>query len=58
MAKVFKFDENVMNMVAQIMDFQNEKLKFGQMNEQDTVEFCIKMVYEIFIEKKHHSFLI
>lgn len=40
-------------MLKAIKDFQNEKVGFNLYDDEKTVEFCIELVYQIFIEKKH-----
>ncbi|SCN38291.1 Uncharacterized protein BC88300_02602 [Bacillus cytotoxicus] len=42
-------------MVKEIKDFQNNKgLGMTLMHDdQEVIDFCIKMTYEIFVEQKH-----
>ncbi|MFJ8529991.1 hypothetical protein [Bacillus sp. NPDC094106] len=42
-------------MLQAIKDFQNNKVEGVTLmhNDQEAADFCIKLVYEIHIEKKH-----
>lgn len=40
-------------MVKEIKDFQNGKIGADIYNDEEIVDWCIKLVHEIFIEKKH-----
>ncbi|BCD26934.1 hypothetical protein BC30090_p407 (plasmid) [Bacillus cereus] len=40
-------------MLKEVRDFQNDKYGFEFMNEEDTLDFCVKLVHEIFVQKKH-----
>lgn len=40
-------------MLQEIKDFQNEKFGANLMDDEATLDFCIKITHEIFIQKKH-----
>lgn len=40
-------------MVKEIKDFQNEKVGANLYNDEDIVNWCVELVHEIFIQKKH-----
>lgn len=40
-------------MIQELKEFQNAKLGVEMLNADDTLDFCVKLIYEIFIEQKH-----
>ncbi|WP_448163686.1 hypothetical protein, partial [Bacillus mobilis] len=40
-------------MIKEVMDFQNNKLGFADFDESKTIEFCVQLVHEIFVQGKH-----
>ncbi|MEH7463853.1 hypothetical protein V7166_17715 [Bacillus thuringiensis] len=40
-------------MIQELKEFQNAKFGVEMLNDDDTLDFCVKLIYEIFIEKKH-----
>lgn len=43
-------------MLQEIKDFQNSKVEGVTLmhSDEETVDFCIKLVYEIYVEQKHN----
>ncbi|OFD54018.1 hypothetical protein BWGOE4_45070 [Bacillus mycoides] len=40
-------------MIQEIKGFQNAKFGVEMFNDEDTLDFCVRLIYEIFIEQKH-----
>ncbi|HFK1432890.1 TPA: hypothetical protein ACGXNJ_002946 [Bacillus cereus] len=40
-------------MIQELKRFQNAKFGVEMFNDEDTLDFCVKLIYEIFIEQKH-----
>lgn len=40
-------------MIKEIKEFQNAKVGYNLYDDEEIVEWCVKLVHEIFIQKKH-----